>query len=465
MAAFDSRIDDARAVAETALLPDEVPPPDPDTTPVTTTVSNSYDYGGSSISLGSSETAASIVAVAGLVQFGKNNVGVSIVSTDINRTLAADISGVAVDAGAGTVNAKASDGGRIAGVAVGVGVATGTFAGQASIVTNRIHSNTTATLGRTGTPSTATTVNAGNVNVEASTTSNIRGAAGTLAIGTQASALGVSVLTNTINQDVTSEIRAAQVTASGDVIVDARSSSSIYATAIGVAVTNAGSFGAAGSLTTNVTDNDISARIAEGSVVAAENNVGVHAANDDHNAVIAGSLGVSFDANGIGVSIVVSDIKGDTIAEVTGAGTQVDAKGTNAASKLSVNTGDLASALNLGNFEAPTDNTPNLTQATRQMNGLAVTASSGQAIVSNAVTIALAATTGTAVQLTSITSVLKGETKAAITNAAINQNLTAGQTPEVFVGAGSHTYAGNFGFAGGTLSTNVMDRTTLAQVT
>ncbi len=446
--ANDAIIDTARSLAGSA--------------DVFASAATGYNYSGAGIDFGSSETAASITAVGGLVQAGKSNIGASIVVTDISRSHDATINGVDIRAGSGSVDVAATDGARIASVAVGVGLAVGTFAGQASVVTNHIANSTTAVIGAAASTPATTLVDASQVNVRAANTAAIRTAAGSLAVNLKSSAVGVSAVNSNIANTTTAKVRGAKVSSNSDVVIDAASSARINATAIGAAASAGSGFGAAGSLSTNIMGNDVTARITGGADVDADNNVAVTAANSDHISVIAGSLAASAEAAGVGASVVVSKINGDTVAEVNGTGTTVDARGANTASMLSVDSGTLASPLDLGSYNAPTDQTPDLSESKKQLNGLAVKATSGQAVVANAVTAAFSPTV--AVALTSITNDLGGETRGAIDGVDINQSLTLGDTPDVFVGASSHSYAGTFAVSAGTLSTNIVKRTTLARV-
>ncbi len=115
-----------------------------------------------------------------MVQAGQNNVGASIVVNTIAQTHSAVIENAYLTAGSsGSVTVSATDATRIIGVAVGVGLSFGTFAGVASIAANEITSRMIARIGTDSDPagSNQTTVSAYDVNVQATNRANVRGAA------------------------------------------------------------------------------------------------------------------------------------------------------------------------------------------------------------------------------------------------------------------------------------------------
>ena len=108
------------------------------------------------------------------------------------------------------------------------------------------------------------------------------------------------------------------------------------------------------------------------------------------------------------------------------------------------------------------------------MKGLAVVASSHQAVVTNVAS--LAAGSGINVMVNPITSVLSGSTNAYISGASIDTRLTsAGLLPQIDVAASSFSYSGAFGAGivpptgtgggGATIISTTMSRTTMAYIT
>jgi len=215
------------------------------------------DFTGAALSPSTSSGAA-ILAVAGEVQAGKSNVGVSLVVDNIDQTHEALIDGVTLTSTGGVVSVDAADDSEILGIAFGVGVATGAGAGLGSIVYNSIDNGVIAQIGHPVTPSDpagayAAQVEAAAVSVDAEDGSTIRGAAGAVAISLQGGkAVGLSVAVDQISNDVVADIAGAKVTAdeplsdsspliagtlaSGTVLTSGQSNADILTVAIGAAI-------------------------------------------------------------------------------------------------------------------------------------------------------------------------------------------------------------------------------------
>ena len=420
-----------------------------------------YDFDATELNLQSPATGASVTAVAGTAQLGKSNLGASVAVTTITRTHSAAIDGVIVQAGTGGVTVDATDGARITSAAVGAALSTGTFAGDASVSTAIIANTTEARIGSDASTTTSTQVTAGEVKVGATNESNLRTGSGALGAILEGNSGGVASVANKIDNSTTARISGAMVDSSKSVSVEAKSSGNIYTTAIGIAVSSKSAF--AGSLATNIMGNGVSALINGGADVDARDNVGVKADNDNSISVIAGSLGAGFAATGLGASLVINLDDSNTTAQIAGASTQVDAHGDGAG--LTVDTGVLASALDLGGFAAPTDNTPNLSEQSKTVSGLSVTATSAQATVANAVSIGIAP--NTAIAVTIVTNKMSGSTTAAIDDAKINKRLgviSAANRPDIFVKGSSQSYAGTYAVAAGAAIANAMKRSTYARI-
>lgn len=512
---------------------------------------------------GSTAPGASIVSFAGSFQVGKNSVGLSIVYNDIDETRAAAINDSSITTDAGlcsgpcAVNVTAADNDNIQGFAVGVGVATGSFAGAGSAVANVITNTITAQIGNATTadttiaaPSVGITANdnatiesfagqiavaprgsaagaaiaynkiggtltaaadkatftdtdsltvaatsdgtietaaiagaagnnvafsgsfttnfsdntidaaldavqyddtAGTIAVSATDTADIQSLAGSASYS-PSTAIGAGIAVNQIDDSTTAEIAGGSGTsvAAKDVKVTATASGSIQTLAIGIAISGSGvGVGAAGSVATNLNSEDVTAEIDNGADITAENNIGVIANNNQTMGVIAGAANVGFAVIGGGVSLVVNDVTDDTEARITGATTKVDALGTNAADKLTVNDGTLVSVPGLTTL-TPTATPPSLAENTTTVSGLAVDATSEQGVVTNAVALGLSADLISAgVSLNIVTDIMGGTTKAYIDSAHVDTRLTADPTvanyvgPQLYINASSQGWTGN----------------------
>jgi hypothetical protein len=437
-----------------------------------TAVATGIDFTGAALNGGvSNSLGASILAVAGMVQAGQNNIGASIVANTISQTHSAVIENAYLTAGSsGSVTVSATDATKIIGVAVGVGLSFGTFAGVASIAANEITSRMIARIGTDSDPagSNQTTISAGDVNVQATNMANIRGAAGSLGIGFGSAAVGLSVVNNIIRDNVSATIAGGLVTAGHDVKVAGSSAASILTVALGIAVS--ADVGVAGSIATSIEDTDVTAAIGNADVTA-QNNVAVLASSTDAVAVVAGATGIGLSAAGIGLSIVTSTVAGDTTARISDS--KVDAIGAGTGS-VAVNSGTLATPVSLDVDSASTLTPPSLNGTQQSVQGLAVVAASQQSVTTNAVTLGMAFEIVSAgVAVIPITNVMGGSTSAAIEDSQIDTRLTSTNAPQIVVTASSKSFAGNSivaGAAGGVAgaaanATNQMRRATTASIT
>lgn len=433
------------------------------------------DFSGGAVQAASSTVGASIISVAGVIQGGQNSLGFAVIANTVGITQVAQIAhNVNITATNGDVIVASDNGVNILGVAVGAALSVGTFAGLASSSTNLISNSVVARIGDGSATPSNTQVSAKNLTVQATDNSIIRGAAGTLAIGTGSAAAGLSIVYDSIGNNVTAEISGAKVITSQDVKVVAASNAAILTISLGVAL--ASSVGIAGSVATSILGTNVTADITGGADVSATGNVLVQATNTDTIQVIAGAAGVGLNAAGVGISVVVNDVGGSTSAYISGSGTQVDAAGT-ASGTFNVNDGVLNNGgFNLSTADNPSAALPDLSEQQHALKGLAVVASSHQAIVADAVTLGLSIEpiTGDALALVPVTNLMSGTTAAYIDSAKIDTRLTtaaAGGLPEVYVGASSQTYsrnlviaaAGSLGISGaGAASATRLERTTNA---
>jgi hypothetical protein len=405
---------------------------------------------------------ASIIAVAGAVQAGKNNIGFSFLSNTISQSHIALIENVDLTSST-AVTVRAQDGSLITAVAVGLGVASGQFAGVASVAQQTIDAVVSARIS-------GGSIMSRDVSVQAQAASAIRGSAGSLGIGIGAAAIGLSIVESSIANEVAAEIDGTNIRASRDLAVTAGSTATIDTIAIGIAMSR--NVGLAGSVANNSVATDVGATINDADIIAG-NNLGVFAANTDRITVSAGALGATAAAPGVagGVSVVNNTIGGDTTAAI--AGSSVDARAGDTGS-LSYNAGQLLTAFDLSTANSPSAAQPSLAMTARSIHGLGVVATSQQSVLANAVTGGVAAfpITG-AVAIVPVRNVLGGSTSATIDASQVDTRLTGTGSTAVAVEAASHSYAATFitvGAIGGVAAagantSNIMERNTRAALT
>ena len=284
------------------------------------------DFSAADLNGGSGNTpGAAVIGVAGMVQAGKNNIGLSLV-VEHHRGVAPCDGEPRADHLVGRRRRhhrqRQHQNPRRA---VGLGISTGQFAGLASTVVNTINTTTLAQVGNDQSTTTLASITARNVTVQANDNESVRGAAGTLGIGLGNAAAGLSLVYDSIGGSVTADVNGAKLVASGDISVKSASSASILTVAMGIAV--ASNIGIAGSVATSILKRDVTAEIRRSSDVMANNNVAVLASNTNTIQVIAGAAGIGLDAAGVGISVVVNEVGGTTAALISGASTFVDAKG------------------------------------------------------------------------------------------------------------------------------------------
>lgn len=439
---------------------------------------NCIDFGAAALNDGTGNgPGASIISVAGLIQAGKNNVGASIVYNTIATTHSASIANVLMSVGSsGNVSVSAVDSSKIQAVTIGFGLATGQFAGVGGTTISSIANTVSAAIGDNLSSTTQSSVTARNISVTASDNSSITGSAAVAGASTQGSAAGLALVNSSIANNVSAGVTGSKLTASSNVAVGANSNASISTVAVGIAMSS--QVGLAGSVATNLMGTNVSASITaagtNGADVTATNNVGVIAGNNDKAAVFAGAVSISKGAAGGAGSLVTNQITGTTAAFISGANTKVDALGTSSTDTLSVNNGTLVHAFDLGAARAPSDATPDLSENQEIVRGLAVVASSHQAVVTNVAS--LAASSGIAIMINPITNVMSGATRAYIDSAAIDTRLTSSAlAPQIVVAASSFSYSGAFGAGivpptgngggGATVISTTMQRGTFATIT
>ena len=236
---------------------------------------------------------------------------------------------------------------------------------------------------------------AGAFNLTATESGTVQSLAVSVDAGTN-NALGAAIAVSSINDKVVATLDGATVAAK-DVYLNAHADDTIQTIAVGVAVSTSGGVAGTGSSAAATISPTVTASIINGSDVTAANNVGVLAFNDDEIDTIAGAAAISDGGAGIGISVVVSQILGDTSATISGPTTKVDANGgddndTEAGDpndSFTINSGVLTNAPDTSSISAPTATAPSLAETQKSVSGLVVVATSHQAVVADAVTLGI----------------------------------------------------------------------------
>ena len=438
---------------------------------VTNALNVGFDFVGLGIGLGSDNTGAAIVGLAGVLAGGENAVGLSALYAGITESHTATIDDATINV-SGTVAVKASETSTIYSAAVGAAIGTDLVAGLGSLNIDLVANTTSATIGGGDVAVGATKVTAGDVDVTASVTSLISGYAGGIA-GSVGFGIGYSIASGDDYDKVSASINAATIATSDSTIVTAGSSSTIIQAASAAGI--GGDEGVGGSIIFNFDYATVAAGITNGSIVKANGNVGVFASNSDSIAALGGSLGVGLNAAGIGETEVANLNLNETTATVSNS--TVDAEGLTG--PLTINTGTLAHPLDLEQIAlANAYSAADLSETTTTIHGLAVDATSGQSTITRAGAVSFSIDieddVSVSLSLIPVINGLQGYTRASIANSAIDTNLAGASTPDVYVVAGSHSYNENVatgvaatggGSATGAFAYSDIDRQTQATIT
>jgi filamentous hemagglutinin family protein len=386
---------------------------------------------------------AAIVSMAGSASAGSNSIGATIIDNAVRQNHVARIAGVSMEAGE-NVYVQATDTTSILALGLGLGVATGAFAGQAAIVNNRVNSSIEAEIG------TGAEIVADTVTVSAQDAVVVRGAAVSAALSAGGAA-SVAIAVNSVAMDVGATVSGAAIDTTGSVEINARSIADILTVAAGVSIGSSG--GLAGSAASSKIDTNVRALVLSGSDIDAGNNVTVDARNSGRISVVAGAVAVGAAGAGVGLSLTVNEIGGDTEARI--ADSKVDADGSGADKQMQA--GALANALTPGDAARPDPDsgvgfsTPDFTQQTRSVSGVAVLANSTQTVTGIAVTVGVAGA-GPAAAIMPVITIAGGSTTAAIDRSTIGTEI--GASSDVLVSASSHSYSGNVGIGGAASATS-----------
>lgn len=271
-----------------------------------------FDFAGTELYANSGEAGpvgTSIVSVAGLVQAGKNNIGLSFVGSNVHNSHEVEIAGATLNAGNGRIDLDASDNTRIISAAVGVGAAKDKFAGMGSATANVI--TNTSKVGVTG-----STLGARAIDAQARDDSRIESLAGNVTVSKGAAA-GAAVTYNSIANTVEASANGSDLTA-GSVKFGARNMASVLAGAVAGAAGK--DLAISGSFSWTESDSDVTAAVVGGEVVA--NDLDVDADNGATLQTLSGSVAVSKQA-AIGAAINVVDVSDTTTARIDGTGLDI----------------------------------------------------------------------------------------------------------------------------------------------
>lgn len=343
---------------------------------------------------------------------GTAGIGPSVSINNLANDTHAYLDGAVIDE-ANSVSVSALNDNAIQSISASAGVGTSSFGGAGSLSHNTIGTSAEAYARNTQ-------IHAAlhDLTLDADDTSSIFSIAGGGAFGSSIG-VGISAAYNDIANRVRAFFDGSSVTTDGSVLVTADSDADIDT--IGVGIGASGTLGVAGSTAINKVRNEVVAEIANGSTVAADDNVQVAAASANDLLVIAGT-GSGGGTSGGGGAVVVNIVDNDTTARIAGSNVRADANGTALAA-----------------YSGETEEGDEDADAMLQAKGVVVDAYSREDITSANFNGAGGGTAGVAAS-TSVTTI-KDTTTAAITGSNINQ-VTAGTvnaaSPEQQVRVGAY---------------------------
>ncbi|GGD07341.1 leukotoxin LktA family filamentous adhesin [Halopseudomonas salina] len=232
------------------------------------------DEDGTGSSYNYSSAGKRIIAVAGVVQAGKSNLGISYAHADVQSDTSARMADVNINQGATStadVVVNARDNSLLYSVAIGVGVSTGKYSGVGSVAVNRLNNRVVAEIGDWDGADSGS-INAETVAVTATNDMDMVNVAGAVAVGTSGStgkAGGLAVALNLVGTDEHStkaHIANTALQASGDVLVKATSGASndhnlLVGNAIAIGATGGSGLAFAGAIGVNNVDQLVEAAI------------------------------------------------------------------------------------------------------------------------------------------------------------------------------------------------------------
>ena len=335
-----------------------------------------------------------------------------------------------------------NDASKLTTIAAGGGIA-GTAAVQGEAATALINKQVNAAMNDVDINADDADNTAADVDVTANSDSHILTSADVLTISSTAS-VGAGVAVNRIVQQTNAAVNGSQMNVK-DLMVHANGTPRIENVGVGVAAAGQGA-GVAGSVSVNMIDNDVTAHIGSGANIVANGNVGVVATSDEQISNYSGMLAAALQGAGVGTSVSVNQIKGETSATVgdEGTNTTVSAKGNG--NGLTTDTDISEDEINDTLISSDTvDMNEKIDREAETRKGLIVDASSTRDMKSFLINIG-AAGQGAGVAPTVNVNMIDGATTAGISHTSVNKGVPAG---EVFVNAGDYTNMSGFVGSGG----------------
>ena len=285
-----------------------------------------YDY---------SEAGERIIAVAGVVQAGKKNVGLSYAHADVKTEKIAQILDSDIDARGGSVAVSARDEALLYSVSIGLGYGTGSLSGVGSVAVNRLNNQVHAHIGNWDESADSGSIKADTVAVTAQNDMDLINVAGAIAIATggsegSANAGGLAVALNLIgtnDHSTQAHIANIDLEVADDLTVKASSGASdnenlLVGNAIAAAI-SAGSSGLAfaGAIGVNNVDQKIHAGIKDvgnSSATQMSGDVIIQAIDYTDSVGTAWMIAGSTSGSAGGVSIATNRVDSDVTAEILG---------------------------------------------------------------------------------------------------------------------------------------------------
>lgn len=378
---------------------------------------------------------------------------------DAQQTVAAiENTDITTAASGSMVSAQATDSSKVINVAVGIGGA-GKVAVQGASATSLINKTTGAELTNTNIDKDSANSKNADVTVDAQNNSEITSSADVASVAGTAG-VGAGVAVNRIVQNTNAAVNGGTMHIN-NLTVNANGTPRIEN--IGIGVGAGGTAGVTGSVAVNMIANNVTAHIGNGANIVADGSGGVVATSDEQISNYAGQAAVAVQGAGVGVSVAVNQIEGNTSATVGGkdeAETSVTAKGN---SSLNTNTFIRGYEYGYGNKDETKNSQINnalISQDTVDMNttinresetrsGLIVDASSTRDMKSFLLTVG-AAGTGAGVTGTVNVNMIKGATNAGVANTTVNGgSASTAAAGNVFVNTGDYTNMSGFVGSGG----------------
>lgn len=407
-----------------------------------------------------SKDTASVLSVAGGVGVSKNvAVGGAVAYNEIgnisgnedgkiqNNTAQIN-NAVITTADSAKIDVQAIDEAKLTTAAVGIGVAAGgNVSVQGAAATALINKDTEASINGVTVKKTDENDNSGaDVTVNASSSNNIVTTADTVSVmaGGTGAAVGAGVAVNRSEANVDALVKGGSMDVD-DLAVKAANSANITTVGVGGSVAGGTGAGVTGSVAVNLLGNDTTAKVYDGALITADNNVVVDAQSDEQIANYAGSASVAGTGAAVGLSVSVNQIDGTTNASIEGSKTQVSAAGNDEeiTIKNTVNDDDILNDFVEGNtFNSQTSLAGKRVEDDKKYSGVAVSASSTHSIKSFLINAGVAAQ-GAGVTGTVNVNQTDGSTTAAIKDAAINNSGNAGDVNVI-----AHDYSNSAGIVG-----------------